>query len=250
MRIRARVPRIVSLFALLLFGGLPAVAQDAVPIEILKRTMLIKWGDEAGTAFKTESHLQIYLITARHIVQGIPKSNATLKVWNLNKWEDLHITDVIYPKSEQVDIAILKTEEKISAPYEITASGETTFGQVVWFLGYPFYLRTRGSNFEIPFIKRGTMSAIDATNSDAVILYIDGFNNPGFSGGPIVFWSFSDHAYRILGVVQGYRNDTAKTLINGRAADTPILVNSGILLGYSIAHATEAIQRFEKDSDK
>ncbi len=32
------------------------------------------------------------------------------------------------------------------------------------------------------------MSAIDATHPDAVVIYIDGFNNPGFSGGPIVFW--------------------------------------------------------------
>jgi hypothetical protein len=32
------------------------------------------------------------------------------------------------------------------------------------------------------------MSAIDARNPEAVVLYIDGFNNPGFSGGPIIYW--------------------------------------------------------------
>ena len=30
------------------------------------------------------------------------------------------------------------------------------------------------------------MSALVGTDPDAVVLFIDGFNNPGFSGGPIV----------------------------------------------------------------
>ena len=55
-----------------------------------------------------------------------------------------------------------------------------------------------------------------------MVLYIDGFNHPGLSGGPIVYWDFKKHAYRILGVVQGYRNDTAKVLVNGQQIDTNV----------------------------
>ena len=69
------------------------------------------------------------------------------------------------------------------------------------------------------------MSAIDATKPDAIVIYIDGFNNPGFSGGPIVFWDFSQHVYKILGVVQGYKEDSAKVVINGQHVDTQLLVN-------------------------
>ena len=87
------------------------------------------------------------------------------------------------------------------------------------------------------------MSAIDATNQNAIVLYIDGFNNPGFSGGPIVFWSFTKHNYEIIGVVKGYREDTAKVLVNGKQIDSNILVNSGILIGYSIEHAIQAIEK-------
>jgi hypothetical protein len=86
------------------------------------------------------------------------------------------------------------------------------------------------------------MSAIDSTNPDAVVLYIDGFNNPGFSGGPIIFWNFTSHTYEIIGVVKGYRPDTAKMVINGAQVDTNVLVNSGILVGYSIKHAIQAIE--------
>jgi hypothetical protein len=85
-------------------------------------------------------------------------------------------------------------------------------------------------------------ASIDATNPNAVVLYIDGFNNPGFSGGPILYWSFSKRAYRILGVVKGYKEDTAKVLVNGEHVDTQLLVNSGILLGYSISHVIQAIE--------
>ena len=87
------------------------------------------------------------------------------------------------------------------------------------------------------------MSAIDSSNPDAVVLYIDGFNNPGFSGGPIIFWNFTTRTYEIIGVVKGYRNDTAKVEVNGKQLDSNILVNSGILIGYSINHALEAIDK-------
>ena len=86
------------------------------------------------------------------------------------------------------------------------------------------------------------MSAIDASNPDAVVVYIDGFNDPGFSGGPIVYWDFKKRAYRIVGVVSGYKNDTAKTIVNGQQVDTQLLVNSGILISYSIDHAMKAIK--------
>ena len=68
---------------------------------------------------------------------------------------------------------------------------------------------------------------------------------PGFSGGPIVYWDFSKHAYGIAGVVKGYREDTAKVLVNGEHVDTQLLVNSGILImiGYSIDHAFQAIKQ-------
>ena len=144
---------------------------------------------------------------------------------------------------------MFQTDEKISQPFQVTLMGKTdgvTMGQQVWFLGYPFGLGSPVSSDNrtlIPFMKRGAMSAIDYTNPDAIVLYIDGFNNPGFSGGPIIFWSFTKHAYQIIGVVRGYQEDTAKVLINGQHADTPLLVNSGILIGYSIDHAIQAIER-------
>jgi hypothetical protein len=151
-----------------------------------------------------------------------------------------------------VDIAVFETPEKTSQPYNITPANAhgITMGQA-WFIGYPFGLhsvlnvttQTGAKSTVLPFMKRGTMSAIDGTNPDAVVYYIDGFNNPGFSGGPIIFWNFDRHVYQIIGVVKGYREDTAKVLINGQHVDTQLLVNSGILVAYGIQNAIDAIQK-------
>jgi S1-C subfamily serine protease len=246
-----RSGRPALLWVLLWFLLAPSLsAQDAVPNEILARTFFIKAGSEAGTAFTVDHQGRIYLVTARHVVAELPTTGATLQVWQKGQWADYKTIRTLFPKSSDVDIAVLETEEKASKPYEITsddASGGPTFGQQVWFLGYPYGISSHFSNGTIiPFIKRGTMSAVDASDPDAVVIYLDAFNNPGFSGGPILYWSFSSQKYKLLGVVKGYRNDTAKMVVNGTQVDTNLLVNSGILVGYSIEYVIKAIERGEK----
>jgi hypothetical protein len=199
----------------------------------------------------------MYLVTARHVVSGLPKENATIQIRQENQWRNYRTVKTIFPSSSDVDIAIFETEEKIAKPYWVTISdtGGPTMGQQVWFLGYPWGITSHikpkdGGEIIIPFIKRGTMSAIDATNPDAVVFYIDGFNNPGFSGGPIICWEFSKHEYEIIGVVKGYKEDSAKVIVNGQHVDTNLLVNSGILVGYSISHAMDAIKGSNKQPEK
>jgi len=237
-------------FLLLALSTLGAMAQDAVPGEILQRTLLIKAGDTVGTAFTIDYQGKIYLLTAKHVVASLSAEKAIVQVWRSNAWQDLQTVRTLYPSSGDVDIAVFETNEKAPQPFAIPVMGQTdgdgpTMGQQIWFLGYPFGNTTLISHFkngDFPFIKRGTMSAMDATNTDAIVYYIDGFNNPGFSGGPILYWDFKSHAYRIAGVVQGYRTDTAKVMVNGKPVDTNLLVNSGILVGYSIESAIQAIK--------
>lgn len=232
------------------FSASTARAQDAVPAEILARSIFIKVGNEGGTAFTLDYRGKIYLVTARHVVADVPSENAIIQINKDGQWEDYHTVKTLYPPSGDVDIAVFETNEKAAKPFNIAPAGDTggvTLGQPLWFIGYPFgmagHVIMKGSGAAVlPFIKRGTMSAIDATKPDAVVYYIDGFNNPGFSGGPIVFWEFSTHTYKILGVVHGYGTDTAKMLVNGQPVDTNILVNSGIVVAYSIEPAIQAIK--------
>jgi S1-C subfamily serine protease len=231
-----------------------AVAQDAVPTEMLQRTLPIQAADTGGTGFFTDYQGKLYLLTARHVVAGLPLCRPELRLWYADKWNDFKPTRILYPSSALVDIAVLETNEVATKVFGIPPMGDEaglTFGQKVWFLGYPLWSKDfphgMASSFSqgtriLPFIKSGTMSAIDSSNPDAVVLYVDGFNNPGFSGGPILYWDFRQHAYRIAGVIQGYKSQAAQAIVNGVSRDTNVLVNSGILVGYSIKHAFQAIK--------
>jgi hypothetical protein len=47
----------------------------------------------------------------------------------------------------------------------------------------------------------------------------------------------------MIGEVQSYREDSAKVLINGQHVDTNLLVNFGILVGYSIQRVVQALEQ-------
>lgn len=100
-----------------------ASTQDAVPIEMMNRTLLINNGNQYGTAFKFDHQGRIYLVTARHMVEGMSTSKATFQVWRDNGWQSLPTIKTLFPKSNDVDIAVLMTDETIAQPYEITAKG-------------------------------------------------------------------------------------------------------------------------------
>ncbi len=233
-----------------------AIAQYGVPREALQCTLPIRVGDKSGTAFLINYLGKMYIVTARHVVAGVPESKAIIQTKRSNKWVDVSTVKTLFPASKDVDIAVFETNEKVAQPFqqiESTGLKGVAIGQQIWFLGYPYGLGL-GSHYEdesknpylgneAPFVKSGTMSAVDTTNPDAVVMYIDGFNNPGFSGGPIVCWNFSKQAYTVIGIVSGYKLDAAKTLINGQPIDTQILVNSGILVGYNIDYAIQAIKQ-------
>ncbi len=238
----------VFLWLALVFFPSLALGQDAVPGDIFLRTFFIKVGNETGTTFSIKRNDHIYLVTARHVVAALPDENATIQIWRADKWDDVAIKSVLHPPSSKADIAVLVPEDESpwQAKFEIQPQdkgpGGVTFGQQLWFLGYPFGgLGTYIGNTLIPFMKRGTMSALDTRDPNAIVLFIDGFNNPGFSGGPIVYWNFTARRYEIFGVVVAYEEDHAKKIINGQQVDSDVLVNSGILLGYSIKHALQAI---------
>lgn len=86
------------------------------------------------------------------------------------------------------------------------------------------------------------MSAIDFSNKDAIVLYVDGHNNPGFSGGPIVFWDKKIKKFKIGGVIKGYRHEKSKIVDNDLDTGLQTYTNTGIIIGFSIKHAVDAIK--------
>jgi S1-C subfamily serine protease len=238
------------LLVVLLMGSFAAQAQDGVPIEMLDRTLLIRHGDSIGTAFEIERHHKKFLVTARHVVAGLPETDATLQVMRNDKWVDYATIRTLFPKSPAVDIAVLETRDAADETFYVAPAdrgvGGATFGQNVWFLGFPYGIGTHiasstGNGVFYPFIKHGILSAIDSSDPNANIIFIDGHNNPGFSGGPVLYVDLSDHKYKILGVISSYRVEATQTAVDGKLVDSPLLANSGIIQSYSIRYALDAI---------
>ena len=52
----------------------------------------------------------------------------------------------------------------------------------------------------MPFVKKGIVSCMSGSR-----IFLDGHNNPGFSGGPVVFAKANGLDYKIGGVISGYK---------------------------------------------
>jgi hypothetical protein len=108
-----------------------------------------------------------------------------------------------------------------------------------------------------PLIKHAYLSANvscsalypDETKDDLLIL-LDGLNNPGFSGGPVVapdmFSPFTNfRAQKLIGVISGYRNDNIPLNVNGqRINNASVAANSGIIIAIPFPRVTELITKY------
>lgn len=222
---------------------------------VLYRVLRIRTAISTGSAFTIEVDGKQYLITARHLLKGFG-NEGEIELWIEGRWSRIRAR-AIYPSRELVDIAALDLGRLVTITFPLTASsGGLTLGQQVYFLGYPYGLGT--SVFEpappgfgeVPFLKSGIVSALDDRDPEANILYLDGHNNPGFSGGPIVFWHPESGSFRVAGVVRGYRNESLPVLKKQQLDDAGAKAyqdlytraNSGIVIGYDIRHIVEAIR--------
>ena len=242
------------LFTLLALVVACSLAQAQVPTSnVIYRVLRIKTPTDTGSAFTIEVDGKQYLITARHLLEGFG-SEGEVDLWMEGRWSRVHVR-AIYPAKEAVDIVALDAGRPVTVtfPLEPTAGG-LTLGQQVYFLGYPYGLGTQGPvppGFgEIPFLKGGILSAMDSRDPEANLFYLDGHNNPGFSGGPIVFWHSESRRFRVAGVVRGYRNE-ALPVLKRKDLDDPkarahndlyTRANSGIVIGYDIRHIVDAIR--------
>jgi hypothetical protein len=222
---------------------------------VLYRVLRIKTATTTGSAFTVEVDGKQYLITARHLLEGFGGAGE-IDLWIEGRWSRMKAR-AIYPARESVDIAALDLGRTVTLTFPLIASsGGLTLGQQVYFLGYPYGLGnsisapTPPGFGEIPFLKSGIVSALDDRDPQASLLYLDGQNNPGFSGGPIVFWHPESGSFRVAGVIRGYRNESLPVL-KRKQLDDPTAkayddlytrANSGIVIGYDIRHIIEAIR--------
>ena len=202
MRIpKEKAPRAAQIFfsrpcvtlVLVVLSSLPIWAQATaqatlITSNVLHRTFRIKWGNCTGTAFAMDRASRQYLITARHVVDGLESGNL-IKVLYKEEWKDLAV-DVVGIGKGKVDVAVLACSIRLSPPLQLAASDSgLVYGQSVSFLGYPFGWDSGSEEINrgipLPFVKAGIVSAM--VFGDVSMIFLDAHVNKGFSGGPVVF---------------------------------------------------------------
>ena len=217
-----------------------------VPSNVLQRTFKLKYRESVGTCFTIDIDGRQYLITAKHVLPGIANCDV-VEIEQKGKWHQISIA-LVGACSDQIDIVVLALSQQISPMHLLPAdSTGIYFGQDIYFVGFPFGLSADigedNAHFPIPFIKKGILSSIVHDAGGACILYLDGNNNPGFSGGPVVYpFNNQREQFRVASVVSGYRFDPQPVYINDQPTEAIARHNTGIVISYDIAHAVELIR--------
>ena len=266
MRIGLRSILLQLLIALTAMSSYPQVSND-----VYLRTFLLKTPVGTGTTFTIDVEGRQYLVTAKHMVAGLGDHHL-ISVFRDKAWKPLDVA--IFRCNDPIDIAVLIPNEILSHTDTLPLSPGTKiyFGQELFFVGFPF-----GWSMEFPalspdpiaIVKRGVFSATIEQGGVKVML-IDGYNNFGFSGGPVVYHLLGEAGYdlSVTAVISGFQPELRPVVKevplkpgervagmeawrltkdkNGRPiklVDTGnyVPVNTGFLTAFDIAYALESI---------
>jgi Trypsin-like peptidase domain len=222
-----------------------------VTANALTRVFRIRTGgeDEDGaTCFTIEVDERQYIVTADHVVPNVVAGGA-IEVFRERGWERLVVTSITHMPVSTFDIAILALDRPISRtlPLEPTGDG-LSYGQDVFFPGYPHGMSMIIPELHatpMPFVKHAILSAWERDSGNKLRMLLDGVNNPGFSGGPVVFKPMRDGSdFRVAGVVSFFRFTTVAVYTDdGRDTGVRAEVNAGLITANHIDHAVEAARR-------
>jgi len=218
-----------------------------VAMNALKRTFWLKDGNNIGTGFVIDVDDKQYLVTAAHVCSQAVKSGH-LEIWHQNVWKNVPIRVAVYgdPNSDDQDVAALVLHKRIIAKDSpIVADGKGVYlGQTVYFLGFPYGLSSaieQKDGYPLPLIKAAVLSGNARGNKEYFLL--DGMNNKGFSGGPVVFAHDNNmNDFRIMGVVRGYRSEELSISAGGQPTPLAALANSGIMICATIETVVDMIR--------
>jgi S1-C subfamily serine protease len=220
---------------------------------ILRRTFHIRYGSQIATCFTVDHANRQYLVTARHVIEGFPASGEIFLFRN-GGWSPVFCQKVGFAR-DGIDIAVLAPPAQISPTFPCSpTSAGLAVGQDAFFLGFPYGLRTDApglnGDFPLPLVKKVCVSSMVGSADSTQLFLLDGINNVGFSGGPVVFYPLSGiRELRVAAVISAYHQSWTDVHIRDResgtmqTASTPFAAkeNTGIIISYSIVHAMELI---------
>lgn len=164
-----------------------------------------------GTAFIFGNADGWAFFTGGHVIAGVAAGD-TVYFKRENDWMPASVT-YIMRDDEGHDVAAFSVSttpgEKIVFNHDEPAMEP---GAEVKFLGFPHGLDSNypsRKGFATPLVRSAHLSGIIKINGVPVVVF-DGFNNPGYSGGP-VYWISPDGEPLLVSVISGYRREIGES---------------------------------------
>jgi S1-C subfamily serine protease len=204
----------------------------------------------AGTGVICSYDGKDYFITAKHIFDTLLKSGDLTKIIIDIVSEKIPINgNVFFHENDKIDVAVIKLAEKVQNEGERTSlKGGTgvVVGQTSIFLGYPLGFASIVNKRAVPLVKQAIVSGAVEYKNHFVIL-LDGHNNPGFSGGPVMAKN-KDGRLEIAALISGYFHDPINVDFDfdRKKIKIPINANSGIIISTPIERVIEIIQKIKQ----
>ena len=216
------------------------------PSDVLQRTYQLKYRNNTGTCFAVDVDAKQYLVTARHVVEGIAQRDR-VALTHEGQWVDGEV-DLVGAGQGNLDIAVISPLIPLIIGNTLLCMAEDLFLSMdVYFLGFPYGLqmsvpKTVNSGYPIPLVKRGIISCFDLSDGKYSHPWLDGHNNPGFSGGPVVAHNHKQNRIGVIGVVSGYKSVSQEVMHQSQATPLTIQYNTGIINTVSIAAVLDIIR--------
>jgi S1-C subfamily serine protease len=218
-----------------------------VPSNALRRTFRIAYGDGTGTCFTIDVDSRQYIVTARHVVSGAT-GTVTVGIQHQSQWKELKC-ELVGLADDPIDVAVLTATHQISPNHPLEPTTRDLYlSQDVYFLGFPYGLQADigelNAHFPLPLVKKGCVSMLALGPATAKYILLDGHNNPGFSGGPVIFSPAGKPGeVRVAGIVSGYRSTREKIYIGENETPFTHEYNTGIVVAYAIEYAVDLIRK-------
>ena len=193
------------------------------------RVFLLIWGASGvdgqpvksqGTAFTVTHENREFLITAAHVVRGWPNGLMFISCEIDPKAPFVEVKPKLIGIFESTDIAIFDSpncaKKGLELPLSVRGTSEMFVGQRVYWIGFPLGFdggKAPGIG-RVGLVGSGVFSGIipqhgEIRLSDHVViksgLIVDGMNNKGYSGGPVIFQpgELRNEDFVVAGVISG-----------------------------------------------
>lgn len=220
-----------------------------ITTNIYGRVFQLRVEGATGTIFVIEHDEKQYWVTAKHVISAWDR-RSSLHIMHADGWKSIDFRFVA--EDEKADVAVLAAGFYADLHRADATMKNFAIAQEVFFLGFPYGWAAHvpahvNRDFPLPFVKRAIVSAVcPMEQGEREMIVLDGHNNPGFSGGPVVFddkWE-PGQPLKIAGVVSGYRFAPEEVFGREGPVDAYVKANTGLMLCETIKRVTDLIERF------